>query len=238
VALCQRTWSWSPDGLEISFHDRSPSMGLAYNPGSGATNGRRRVSLCVVLLETFDAASIARVVYHELCHHYREEHWPRPASRWHDQHDRQFCEALSQVDPIVAASPDRCSRFADDQDPALANEAQLKRAARGVQPTWSPDAGTLEVVHLKSGRYSIVWAPRPGFRWTKYVRPLNTEQFTEILDRFSPDTWAQVLVLHRGYGSGAGLMAVHSLWDLAQWLYNFYPRSREKLAVYLARRIP
>lgn len=232
VAACQAAWGWSPEGLEINFHETARSMGLAYCPGTGATTGKRKVSISIKVLETFDARSVGRVVRHELCHHYREEKWGRVPSAL--SHDGRFCEALALVDPIVASAPTQCATFQDEEDPALANAAQLRRAARVKEPVWSPDAGMLVVRALRSGTLKIDWEPATGFRWTPYTRPMNAKEIISIADRFAPETWSKVRVQN----SSRVFFGADSLLQLLHMLVARYPRLMQSLAEYLKRRSP
>jgi hypothetical protein len=195
VVRAIEVWSWQCTGLEVKFHESGRAFGLAYEPGKGA----RKISLNALLLQTYDLNSIARVVIHELCHHYREETWPR--SYISDVHDKRFCEELTKADPEIAGSEgsrstaaNRCITFADIPDTALKAAVEERKAARIIEPTWAPEAGILNFYILKSGHLRMSWEPRSGFRWTQWIRSVSDSHVLELLKHFGPSDWNRVVV--------------------------------------------
>lgn len=182
VAGCHRAWGWKAEGLVITFHASARSMGLAYNPGQGD----RRISLAFSMLEKFDIGSVERTTLHELCHHAREEKYPRSlavgALRGAQVHDAKFCAMLEQVDPTVAANQNRCRYFTDVADPAVVT-ATAK--ARGI--VFSAAAGTLVVDVRQAARtnhWIWKWEPNQRGRWpSKFIR-LSIKELIAFLLQF------------------------------------------------------
>lgn len=217
AARAIEVWGWNCTGLEVKFHETGRAFGLAYEPGTGKQKGVRKISLNVQLLQLYDLNSVARVVVHELCHHYREETWPRRRAG-SDGHDSRFCEELGRADPEVQASipppfrpgpehevaylewkkrnegaANRCTYFADIPDTAL-QAAHKAKTRRVVEPTWAPEAGALKFYRLKSGVLRMSWEPRPGFHWTTEKQPVNDSSMLALAKRFGPKDWGRVLV--------------------------------------------
>lgn len=182
VAECHRAWGWKATGLVVTFHASARAMGLAYNPGAGD----RRISLSFSMLEKYDIGSVERTTLHELCHHAREEMFPRKRStgrgRAAEAHDAQFCAMLAEVDPTVAANPRSCRFFTDAADPAVVAETAK---ARGV--VFSAAAGTL-VVDLRTtarrGRWAWKWEPNQRGRWPSKFVQLSTSELVAFLLQF------------------------------------------------------
>lgn len=188
VARARAVWNWSCTGLEVKFHDHSMAMGLAYASGSGAKNGVRKISLAAKLIESYDLNSIARVAVHELCHHYRDEKFPENKSEQHDEH---FCNALKIADDEVKDYK-TCKFFLNVTDATLV--AAKKERVNSIEPTWSPDAGILVFYRLKTGMLRVSWIPKPGFKWSRWIRPANDSIFVELLKHFGFSDWNSVPV--------------------------------------------
>ena len=182
VADCHRAWAWKAEGLVVTFHTSARAMGLAYSPGQGD----RRISLAFSMLEKFDIGSVERTTLHELCHHAREEKYPRSlavgALRGAQVHDAKFCAMLEQVDATVAANPKSCRYFTDVADPAVVTETAK---AKGV--VFSAAAGTLVVDVRQAARknhWVWKWEPNQRGRWpSKFVR-LSTRELVAFLLQF------------------------------------------------------
>jgi hypothetical protein len=132
-------------------------MGLALDPGSG----KHVISLSQTLLSDYDIATVGRVIAHELCHHYREENWPRVRSRFiDDAHDARFATELAKIDPLV--SLDRCQYF-DAKSNELPEGRMLFRIKGNLNFIWRPKKGRQTVIGahpetLAANAYRI-----PGF---------------------------------------------------------------------------
>ena len=199
ISHCTAVWGWECSGVEVKFHDAGASFGLAYAPGSGARSRVRKISLAVALIERYDLVSVRRVVVHELCHHYREEAWPRVASSpWYRPHDSKFCEQLALADPIVASDSRRCDEFHDHTDPSIVAEVARRKAVVPKRaPVWSPEAGVIVVAIRKGkGTFRIAWEPNreAGFRWRPEVDSVNDAAVLGMLKRFAPSDRKRVRV--------------------------------------------
>ena len=190
-------WSgWVPDNLEVRFHGTSKSFGLAFEPGKGD----RKVSLHATLLADYDAKSVWRVIVHELCHHWREERWPRAqfhTTRSQDarrSHDAKFCEQLALVDDVVASSPERCRFFTDTEDPSIV-AAKAEKRVRDV--VFTPEAGYITLRMLKTGALRVDWVPdvSAGYGWKTYTVPVTDEGALELAQRFAPADWERVRMI-------------------------------------------
>lgn len=117
LAHARAQWGWSAP-LRIEFHRKGNAMGTSIGPGLDVDKPRR-ISISTRLLRSCSLTGVRRVVLHELCHHYREERWPRYLSGYDKEehavqsHDDLFCQALNEVDP-AAGRPDHCRYFYDD----------------------------------------------------------------------------------------------------------------------------
>jgi len=240
VARAIEVWGWQCAGLEVKFHSAGNAFGLAYAPGAGA----RKISLNVQLLERYDLNSVARVVIHELCHHYREERWLRN-QRTGDPHDKRFCEELAKADPEVETAEgsrdtraNRCINFADIPDTAL--DAAIKAKQRPVvEPVWAPNAGVLEYWILKSGQLRMSWEPVPGFRWTKNVLPISDANVLMIAKRFGPDDWTRTRVhLEPRYANYRGLAENTTFDVLIGLMLASFGRSMPKTVAYVTEARP
>lgn len=192
VELCLRVWGWAPETIRFALHTSGRSMGLAYMPGVLDSTKTRRVSLNRILFQQYDAAAIHRVIVHELCHHYREEAFPRPISAIRDGHDARFCEQLQRVDAIVATNPKQCKFFEEQADPTILAAAAEKREAGVV---WSPDAGMIVMSRLKSGEVKFAWESERKGAWKPLKQRLTDTEFLALLQRFSPTQWNDVRVV-------------------------------------------
>ena len=191
---CERMWRWNAGTVEVSFHTDSNAMGLAYNPGSGTKTGKRRISLLVKLLELYNEDSIARVVWHEFAHHYREETWPRDRLLFSDGHDQKFCEVLAAVDPMVNPSKrESYEIFTEAVDASVVAVTEKKLGDK--VPVWSPDLGILVVSKYADSSFRLEWAPRNGVKkWKRWVHHVNNESLLEVARRFAVADWSRVEV--------------------------------------------
>ena len=197
VAHCDSVWGWKCSGLEVKFHDAGLALGLAYAPGSGPRSMVRKVSLAAKLVERYDLPSIRRVVIHELCHHYREEAFPRvTSSPWARPHDAKFCELLAVADPVVRDDPRSCEGFYEESDPAVVSATEAAKFATRGAPVWSPEAGVLVVTQQKTLRFFVSWRPSPAASkaWTPARRPVNDNSVLALLKAFPPEQWRSVRV--------------------------------------------
>lgn len=193
IADTQTAWpGWTPDNLDIRFHDTSHAFGLAFAPGEGD----RKISLHVELLSKYDAKSIWRVIVHEMCHHWREERWPRQRTGivTNEAHDERFCEQLGMIDEQVRSDQKACRLFIDTADPSIVASIEAKKARTVVEPTWTPDAGKLLFDRLKSGEMKIDWVPNPGFKWHRWSRKISDVSILELMGHFAPADWRKVRV--------------------------------------------
>lgn len=173
----RKTWNWRPKDLRIYAHGgASRAMGRAYNPGQGD----HRVSLNRKLLNNYDLAGIARVVIHELCHHYREERWPRGAQVFKIQgaHDNRFCSELAKIDPLVNEA--NCEVF----DEAAATVGKSEKLPPGV----------LTAKLLKT-RFKLVWRPDQG---KDIIFELSPAELDALVMRYPGDPKKAVVYDHPG----------------------------------------
>lgn len=147
IQSCWKNWQWEPVGLRIQTHSSRSTMGMAFDPGSG----NHLISLSKTLLKEYDIAGVARVVAHELCHHFREEKWPRlplikKAVGYHDKH---FCRALSQIDPLI--DENNCTYF--DQTTTVeelpSGKLLFKILKTVAYPVYKPDNGPEKEIPFK-----------------------------------------------------------------------------------------
>ena len=237
VARAIEVWNFACIGLEVKFHESGRAFGLAYEPGTGAYSNVRKISLNALLLQTYDLNSIARVVIHELCHHFREERYPREFRG--DPHDAKFCEALTKADPEIAGSEgarstnaNRCITFADIPDTALEAARKAKVEARTTQPTWAPEAGVLVHYILKSGQLRMLWEPLPGFKWSQWVRSLNDSNLLELMKHFGPHDWTLVTVRVEPRIARMNETTMN-LRDWIRWITEKYAKYAPKTIAYL-----
>jgi hypothetical protein len=189
----REAWGWTPTALEVGFHDSERLRGLAYDPGSEASRALCRISLGRQLVRDYDLRSVWRVLVHELCHHYREEAWPRARTRSTSSHDARFCDALAKVDPVVSADPNACRFFVDEETPAAVEKKREQRAKKESKIVWAPNAGTVLVYALKSGQLRLEWKPAEGLKW-KHVTAVDDGLLLEWAQRFAPSDWGRVTV--------------------------------------------
>lgn len=169
------TWNWRPKDLRIyAFGGTSRVMGRAYNPGQGD----HRVSLNRKLLNNYDLAGIARVVIHELCHHYREERWPRNPRVFKTQgaHDSRFCSELAKIDPLV--NENNCEVF-DDVTAAVGGSEKLP-------------PGVLTAKLLKT-KFKLIWIPDKG---KDIVFELSPAELDALVMRYPGDPKQAVVYDH------------------------------------------
>lgn len=216
----RHAWSWSPRNLKVFCHPSGNGMGLAYNPGKGA----HAISLHTKLLREYDANSVYRVILHELCHHHREETWPRKAYTAITAHDQQFCNELSKVDEVVAASGD-CRYFQDEQ--WMESAAVQKKIERKHSINWSPDAGYLVFRRIKSGYLRLDWLPRIPGDFPKKTYKIGYDSLKDLLSNFSLREIQRVEVLNQmpEFSSfGKVLGSTTTLAKLMDMLTHVYPR--------------
>lgn len=187
VRVCSERWGWLGTDLIFELHSSDKTMGLAYRSGAYSDTGCRRISLSRKLFLRYDAESIYRTVIHELCHHYREETFPKSRG---DSHDKVFCDALRLVDPVVHDEKS-CQFFHEEVDQAV-----IEKTARGGKPPiWSPEAGTIVVKHPKSGKYRWDWVPNEGFKWARFGGELGDDDLLMLLKAFAPSDWQKVKIV-------------------------------------------
>ncbi len=226
----RESWGgWRGVGLEIRFHDTGKALGLAFEPGTGAYTERRRISLNTRLLAQHDPNQIARVVLHELCHHYREERFPTTR----EVHDARFCAELSRADPVVAADPQECMRFGGEIDPTVVQERAAKKEQRLARAAWEPEAGWLNFYKLKGGQLRIAWTPVHAGTWAPVVFSLNDAATLDLLKRFAPADWARVAVRKSGKYLPHVLGATENLAAFAPALVAAYPKLMLQTHAYL-----
>ena len=175
VQRCAEAWGWVPEGLLVQFHGSRRSLGLAFNPG----RGDRRISLAAALLASYDLESVGRTVLHELCHHYREEAFPRGEFESKDSHDGRFCELLGRVDPKAKGDRNACRMFVEDVSEQAVAASTAKDAA-----VYTRESGLCVVGQSTSGRLRFRWEPREGFRWRPVWEPLAPSSLQGFLLRF------------------------------------------------------
>jgi len=183
VQDCARAWKWSPDGLVVTFHTSRKTqgrpMGLAYNPGGG----NRRISILEDMLGKYSIGSIYRTVVHEICHHAREEKYPRDRRNYTGamSHDDVFCKMLSAVDSQVAQNPNACRYFVDSVDSSV---VAAKEAAAGTLYTVS--SGVLEVKPDSRRRVWMRWIPYAGTSGKRRTKPepFTPENLNNFINRF------------------------------------------------------
>lgn len=229
IKTTKQKWFWVPKDMIMQVHTTSNAMGLALNPGSGV----HVLSLKKELLLDYDLGAIVRVVLHELCHHYREERWPRNRSNpYADSHDEKFCDALAQVDPLITDKK-QCQYFC--------NETWVKgRSAQQKQAVIEEDPAQFKALLRinKSGAYKLNLVPPKGrskvlpvggdmvnhlhgIGWS--ARDLNEIAFG--IDNKSNRTWSQSSF--RRYEKPA------SLWQFLNLLADLYPQDSYGFKLYL-----
>jgi hypothetical protein len=236
LAAARQAWGWGPRALEVSFHETGRAYGLAYAPGSEASKALCRVSLSHKLLRDYDLASAWRVLVHELCHHYREEAWPRTRATKSTSHDERFCEALAKVDPVVGSDPQACRFFTDEEAPGVVAKKRERKAKREANITWAPNAGTLWLHRLQSGKLRIEWAPAPGLSW-KYMQPVGDDSLLELAQRFAPADWPLVRVRTGDQAlaaSGSAYARAANLAELLDGLLARFAKLLPKTGAYVA----
>lgn len=197
VAACAAAWDWMPNNLEVCFHNRSNAYGLAYNPGGGV----HKISLSVLLLESYDQASVWRVIAHEFCHHYRDEKFKQTfnvvARRLEpNHHDEIFCRELQKVDHTIATKGvEACTKFVDCPDEALVVALKKKRDRHFIEPLWAPDAGQLMIYRIKSGQFRFSWIPQDPNKWTVRVAPVRDGTILGLAKQFAPKDYVNVRVI-------------------------------------------
>lgn len=229
VELCMKTWGWAPEIVRFSLHPAARAMGMAFQPGILDSTKTRRVSLSRELFKKYDANAIHRVVIHELCHHYREERWPRPRTRYTDGHDAKFCSELQRVDAIVATNPRQCQFFEEQVDPTIAAAVAQKREAGVV---WSPDAGTVVMSRLKSGEVRLSWEPVYPGPWKPTKTPANDTTLLALIQHFAPSQWKEVRV------AGYWRPGVSTLADLLAMLLAMWPKVFLRTRAYIESIAP
>jgi predicted SprT family Zn-dependent metalloprotease len=224
-------WNWVWLNLRIKFHMSGPAFGLAYSPG----RGDHIISLNARMLGAYTLDSIYRTIVHELCHHYREERFPRSI----DPHDKQFCDELAKIDRTISGDPRACRHFVDVADPAL--QARVPGRKKRL-PVWDEKAGTFQVWHKKSGTFSLYWTPNKGYSWATWRIGLSAEGMVDILKQFSPSEWSKVVMkLHpksaeewwyRNISAGPV-----SLSFFTARIISAFPRAMKPLADYLRETV-
>jgi predicted SprT family Zn-dependent metalloprotease len=220
-------WGFTCSRLEVQFFTDGNVMGLAYNPGSGKSSGKRLISLNARLLQSYTIDTIWRTVIHELCHHARNE---RFAINYVDQHDSYFCDMLSKADPL-AQDKSGCTFFTEQEDSSLAAGIRQRKAGP-IPPVYDPELGTVYLNRLKSGAFRIGWVPteKAVARWKSIIVPLTSSAIEDIVKNFSPAQWGMVTVTTENYPYR---VKPESLADLIQTLIKSYPLQMRSLITYL-----
>jgi predicted SprT family Zn-dependent metalloprotease len=181
VEACAAAWNWQPTGLTLSFFPGGRAVGLAYQPG----RGDRRIALSRELLAKYDITSVKRAILHELCHHAREELFPRPLTGYSRElaalmsHDEKFCEMLAKVDPVVAADPRSCRYFNDDMD---AEAVKSDASRKGI--VYNAAAGVIHLAPWKRTSVRFRWEPTGTARWRPEWQPYNEGAWRSFLAMF------------------------------------------------------
>jgi hypothetical protein len=224
---CESTWGWSCPRLVVLCSDGG-HLGLAYRSGTGKETGVRRIALSVRLLDGYGPAGVRRVVLHELCHHWREEAFPKGR----DDHDTVFCRELARVDPATDPHGD-CHALDEEHDATLVAAVKQRKEARIRPPVWRPEAGTLRLYGLRDYSLRIAWEPGPGYRWTRWAKPPSAPVLVELAGRFTPEERSRVQV-RLDHGAPVSLAAGDSdttdLQTLLRWMVRHYPRLMGPLA--------
>lgn len=216
ITVCHEKWGWLATDIVFELHESKTTMGLAYRSGAYKETGTRRISISTRLCKEFDKESIYRTFVHELCHHYREETFPKSIG---DSHDELFCKALRLVDPKVH-DLSTCKHFHDQVDPAVV--AAAKPAHKPA--IWSPTSGHIKLSHLKSGKFVWQWMPGNGFKWSRTGANVNDKELVQLLQRFDPAQWRSVVVepLMRT-GSSERFLTIRTLRDFAERFVVSFP---------------
>lgn len=190
ISAGNRVWGWSPNNLKVFSHSSGNAMGLAYQPGKGA----HAISLHTKLLREYDQDSIYRVLLHELCHHHREEAWPRKSITKANAHDEVFCGELSKVDPIVAESGN-CRYFREEQWLQSAALVQKKKREKAI--SYKPKDGYLVLRRVKGGSMRLDWLPEEKGAFRKKVYVVSYESLKKLLSNFTLDQIQKVMVINQ-----------------------------------------
>lgn len=175
LKLAFSTWGWYPPALHLTAHDSKTVAGLAYRPGKAHNNDPRTISLSKMCVEVFTDDGFSHIILHELCHHYREETWPRARGVFDDAHDTRFCDELLRVAPGADSCTSVILSKVLSEDRAQALESDVD---------WSPGAGTM-VFDIDSKRaLRFVWIPKKRGQWKQQVRFVYDEALAELLERF------------------------------------------------------
>jgi len=184
--LVKESWSWEPNDLRVLTHNQGKAMGIAYAPGKGI----HRISLHTKLLNEYDEMSIFRVIIHELCHHYREEKWPRELTMA-NAHDERFCEALTIVDPLVKDNPKECTYFTDEQWEGSSVVQKKKEALSASR--YEPGRGTFVLRLLKSGHLRLDWV---GEDFNKRGIKVSERELKALTKDMTKEQQERLLITH------------------------------------------
>jgi len=237
VALCKAAWDWEPKHLRVLVHTAGRAMGLAYNPGKGD----HRISLNRRLLTDFDTMSLARVVLHELCHHYRDERFPKSA----DSHDAVFCRELGKVDLVVANDPRGCQFFSDEvwEESTVVQARKTKQAALLKAENYDPEQGMILVRVRSDNRLTWDWIPHSGKGFRRRGVPLSPKHMREAFGSLPSSVKLRIqvagaerrgqgfvdLMLREG-GRALGEMLRPTLWGFLQGLGLFLKPEYKEIA--------
>lgn len=176
IARCSSAWKWLPTGVTIQFHTSGKTMGFARGAGSGPRAGISIVSFSTVLLSGFDQQAVEKVMAHELCHHYREERWPRQRTRQGGQreaHDDVFCKALSKIDPR-AHDKKLCRYFAEERI-QVEHDKRVK---------WNYKLGFIQIAKKRGHGVMLFWMPNKKSAWTPAEIVISDGEVAGLAARF------------------------------------------------------
>lgn len=237
VEAARAAWEWEPAGLRLGLHKTGSAFGFALRPGTGVLYRERLVSLRWDYLQRWGDDAIYDTLVHEICHHYREETWPRTlASRTRkdlvrEQHDERFCaelrKALPRVDSWRACAHElrepETDRERDFEARRAAGRERTARASAAVETevNWSPGAG---VVVFDAENMTLAWRPRSPRRqrWRPVVRDIVSHgegALSFFAMSFDPAAWGSVQV---EISDDAGDVYVHAdnFRDLVRWMID------------------
>lgn len=211
-AQAKRTWRWKAP-LIIGFHHSTKNFGWAYTRMK-LRGGYRLLTLSTSLLRDYDSKSIQRTLTHELCHHYRDETFPRKT-----EHDVVFCRELGKIDKIVNANQQSCQHFNESR-----SKASEDKFYRGV--TLKPGSGRIETQRwVRNGKLTkqavIVWIPRRG---KQFAMLFSDNNLSSLLNRAGKASWSKLRVTdYSGYNvefKGKNLREF-ALWAVKHWPSHF-----------------
>lgn len=214
IAVGRRVWRWVPRNLRVQFMDRMDAMGTAFIRPSED----HRIALAEELLRNYTLVSAGRVVIHELCHHYREERWPRFVTQ-ENGHDKLFCRELRKADPVARRDHVSCVGFNDGQAPV-----------RVPPSAWTANAGRLRI-RVRGSDSTLAWVPKKRGAWIVQERPLRDDWLLDIVKSLRPSEWKRVRIEYGGYTR----WPAKTLWDM---IHGVDRRTVRKTLAYVRAKLP